>query len=498
MTQRVSSRYNISVPLKNDRTLVYNSLSGAFALWEAGENAVFAKLEAGTPEAELDSTVLHDLHRGGYIVREGFDELEYLKNDYQTKRFDKGQVVLTIAPTMACNFGCDYCFQGQDKPDDTMSQDVQDRIIAMVENNIPTMRGLGVAWYGGEPLMRHKVIKEMSDRLIAVAKKRRIKYSAIIVTNGFLLTADIARMLAERAVTVAQITLDGTPEHHDTRRHLLSKKPTFERIVENLKVAADAAPSIMWSIRVNIDSRNHKDIRRLIDMLVDAGLGNRKNVKMYFAPVEAMTEGCHNVSDVTMTKQIYGQLEAELTRQAYDAGLTHLPFPPRYHGTCGAVRPGGFVVLPTGDIHKCWDTVSWPDKKVGDIFNLEALSTSEMAMKWLKWTPFDNETCKNCKLLPNCAGACAYKFVHSADTRGEAAVLPCPSWKYNMRERLIHRALGKKMITEDDYEPAAITTIPSELCADVHIDGGKALPDEMQRYYEEQQKPKRVHLNVLR
>jgi uncharacterized protein len=115
---------------------------------------------------------------------------------------------------------------------------------------------------------------------------------------------------------------------------------------------------------------------------------------------------------------------------------------------------------------------------------------SELAMRWLKWTPFVNETCKNCKLLPNCAGACAYKFVHTGAQRGEAAVLPCPSWKYNMKERLVLRAVGMNMITRDDYDPAEIKTIPTELCADVHLDGGQALPEEMQLFYDAEKKKK--------
>ena len=496
MTVRVPSRYNISVPLRNGRALVYNSLSGAFALWESHERETFDKIAAGE-QGEHDDKVLEDLAKGGYIVSETIDELEYLRHDYNMKRFDRGQITLTIAPTMACNFGCDYCFQGQDKPNDTMRPDVQDAIVAMVRNNIPSMRSLGVAWYGGEPLMRFKVIEEMSDRLIEVAKLRGIKYSAMIVTNGFLLNAEVARSLYQRKVTIVQVTLDGTPEHHDARRHLLNKRGTFERLVENLKDAATAVPNMMFSIRVNIDERNHKDIHRLIDLLVEAGLGNRRNVKMYFAPVEAMTEGCHAVEGHTMTKAVYGKLEADLIRHGYEVGLCQLPYPPKYHGTCAAVKPGGFVILPNGDVHKCWDTVSWPDKRVGDMFHLEELSKSSMVMRWLKWTPFDNETCKNCKLLPNCAGACAYKFVHSSETRGEAAVLPCPSWKYNMKERLVHRALGRKLITEADYDPAEIKTVPTELCADVHIDGGKPLPDEMQKFYDEQQAPKKFKLTVI-
>ena len=112
-------------------------------------------------------------------------------------------------------------------------------------------------------------------------------------------------------------------------------------------------------------------------------------------------------------------------------------------------------------------------------------------MQWLQWTPFDNETCKNCKLLPNCAGACAYKFVHAELTRGEAAVLPCPSWKYNIKERLLNRAIAMGAITAEDVDPEAAHTDPSELCADVHLGGGKALPREMLAHYEQQKRAAR-------
>jgi uncharacterized protein len=492
MSKKVASRYNISVPLRNGRRLVYNSLTQAMAIWEAHEVAAFERICAGEQD-EVERRTFKDLLKGGFIVGEDIDELQALEKMYVQHRFNYQQVVLTIAPTMACNFECDYCFQGQDKPHQTMGSDVQDAIVGMVERTAKQMKSLSVTWYGGEPLIRRGVIEQLSDRLIAVADKNKIRYNASVVTNGYMLSLEAAKSLRQRRVTWIQVTLDGTPEYHDSRRYLLGGKGSFERIIGNLATIVDEVP-ITYAVRVNIDDRNHKDIHTLLDYMAAQGLANKKNLSMYFAPVEATTEGCHIVQDVTMTKHKYGQLEADLYRHGHKLGLTPLPFPPRFHGTCGAVRPASLVILPTGDLHKCWDTVSWPDRKVGTIFNLPEVMKNELMLKWMQWTPFQNHTCKNCKILPNCAGACAYKFIHAETTRGEAATLPCPSWKYNIKERLLQRAIGKGRITEADFDPAEARTIPSELCADDIIDGGLALPEGMQHYYEEQ---KRLRLPVV-
>ena len=488
-TNIVGSRYNIPVPLKNGRRLVYNSLTQAMAIWEAEDVAAYEMLLEHKP---VDPDRYADLAKGGFIVHEDVDELKALDEMYQRSRFNAQNVVLTIAPTMACNFVCDYCFQGQDKPHGTMTDQVQDAIINMLAKAAPQVTSVGVTWYGGEPLVRTKVIEALSDRMIELCKSKGLSYSASIVTNGYLLTADVARSLVARGVTWAQITLDGTPEYHDTRRYLMGGQGSFKKIIANLRSFIAELPKLAVSIRVNIDERNAPDIHGLLDYLAELGFGKATpNLNVYFAPVEATTEGCHSVEDVTMAKSRYGQLEADLYQHAFTLGLSPLSFPPRFHGNCGAVRPSSIVILPTGDLHKCWDTVSWPEKKVGTIFNLPALLENELMQKWLRWTPFDNATCKNCKILPNCAGACAYKFIHSTDTRGEAAVLPCPSWKYNIKERLLQRAIGKGKLTKDDYDVDAVRTIPSELCADKLIDGGKALPEAMAGRYEEQKRQRR-------
>ena len=477
MQKFLPSRYSILIPLTHGRALAYNGLSGGFAICDPEERLLYESLDGPTLLDEGEPAV-RALAGGGFIVREEVDELAYLEQQYRAHRYDPRSMILTIAPTLACNFGCDYCFQGLDKAAETMSPEVQDAIVGMVESVSGEIRHLHVAWYGGEPLVRRPVVEALSDRLIALCDRANIRFDAMIVSNGYKLDAETARSLHARRVKQVQVTLDGMPEHHDERRVLLSGKGTFERIAANLKSWIDEVP-LTVAVRVNIDERNGGRIHDLIDHLVALGLGGKPNLKMYFAPIEAITSGCHAIADVTLSKSRYGLLEADLQRHAYEAGLAGLPYPPRFRGTCGAVRPRGFVVVPNGDLHKCWDTVSWPEKRVGTIFDVAALDQDERVQRWLDWTPFENETCRNCRILPVCAGACAFKFVHAEETRGEAAVLPCPSWKYNIKERLVVHAEQRGEIEASDYTEEMIRTDPAELCADVHVTGGQALPENM-------------------
>src|SRR5580700_6842624 len=114
------SRYNIIVPLRRGRAIAYNSASGATALLEHDELAVIQRATAG--EAHDQNEVVKNLVYGGFLVDHALDELEVLETEYKRQRYDPSGMILTIAPTLACNFGCDYCFQGADKPKGNRSQ----------------------------------------------------------------------------------------------------------------------------------------------------------------------------------------------------------------------------------------------------------------------------------------------------------------------------------------------------------------------------------------
>jgi uncharacterized protein len=135
------------------------------------------------------------------------------------------------------------------------------------------------------------------------------------------------------------------------------------------------------------------------------------------------------------------------------------------------VRPNDYILVPNGDVHKCWDTVSFPEKRVGTVFEPEALfqKTNATHQIWESFDPFENEICSSCKILPNCTSYCAHKFVYAHDSKGDS-VLPCPSIKYSLNERLVLRAEKEGFLSADDYDLEMIRTNPYTLTPRMHTE----------------------------
>lgn len=452
----IPSIYNILIPIKDSRILAFNAFTSAYALWEIEDIKLFEEIKNGTHY--LKDSKIKDFVYAGYAVSESIDEIANCEENYKSGRFYPGNMTLTIAPTLKCNFACDYCFQGHEEDKHDMPQDVQDKIIEFLDTRSKHVSHLHVAWYGGEPLLKVPIIEDMSKKIHTIVKREGIHFSAMIVTNGWHLGDKTAASLVKSGVSTVQVTLDGPPEYHDSRRCLKGGQPTFKRITDNLLEIVDKH-KLFFSIRVNIDSRNREKIKELIDVLHEKGLSGRRNLGLYFAPIEALTVGCHSCASVTMGKAEYAKLEAELYRYALSKNLTGIPHPPQNYGACAACKPKGFVFIPNGDIHKCWDTVMQPEYKVGTVFEPMAIKDNAEYKKWLDWSPYKSDLCRNCKILPNCAGFCGYKTIYGQHTQGEAATVPCPGWKNNIGERLFLKAEKMGIIKPEDWIKGTIVKV---------------------------------------
>lgn len=448
------SRYNIFIPIKGQSLLAYNAITGKLTKWVKKGIDVYNNF-ATVPCTEDNKITANQLLDGGYLVRKGQDQYADIKKAYESHRFDPKAMTLSIAPTMSCNFSCDYCYQGDRKARAVMKREVQDALVAFVEKSVPNINHLHTAWYGGEPMLRWQTIYNLADRFIDLCNANGIKYDAMMVTNGYLLTQEKAERLYRRRVHTIQITLDGPPEEHNRRRPLKTGGPTFDSVVANIKKIVGTIP-ISINVRINVDARNCDiaGMDYMFQILADNGLANKKGFGVYFAPVEAITEECHQIVDSILIHEAYAQKELELYKMAIRKGVAGYRYPPRFRGTCAAVRPNGYVVLPDGAMHKCWDTVSSGKNAVGTLFDMDTVADNDIYQRWLNWSPFDTEECKQCLLLPNCAGACAYKMLYHKKTAGDPSKVPCISWKYQIKSYLLMWAISRQIITIDDVLPA--------------------------------------------
>ncbi len=445
------SRYDILVRLADGSALLFNSRSRSLVLLSEKEVSAYQNLADGDAfkaSAVEDDLLLQALISGGHVVGDVQNELDLVQADYEALRGREDTLTLTIAPTMACNFGCSYCFQGLDKPNqDKMAREAQDAVIEFVKAR-KGLKSLAVVWYGGEPLMGKESIYRLSDRLIAWSDKNRISYSAGIVSNAYFLTAEVAAQLYSRRVKWVQITIDGDKEAHDQMRPLTSGRGTFNRIIENIGAVLDETPMSI-SVRVNVGQRNVDRVGKLLDRMAEHGFSKRGSFSVYLAAIEASTPESGTAAAEKLEREEFNRKILAIEEKARRLGLASTIKPPSsFSGMCVAASKNGYVISGNGDVHKCWETAHDSSKRIGTIFSPETLHESANANVWEQWSPFDNDTCRSCKILPMCGGHCGHRFIYGGP---DETALPCPSWKWNTAEYIFSRAKDLGVVSEDHW-----------------------------------------------
>lgn len=450
------SRYDIPVRLADGGALLFNSRTRSLIALSDVEARIYrdlAERSAFSGGQAGDRLLLEALIGGGHVVGATIDELAVVRDSYEATRSSKGSLTLTIAPTMACNFACGYCFQGLDKPTKKMKPDVQNAIVDFVKARVG-LKSLSVVWYGGEPLMGADSIFRLSDLLISYCDKHKINYSAGIVSNAWFLNGEMAAQLYPRRIRWVQVTIDGDRDTHDKMRPLTSGRGTFDRILDNIGETLDQT-AITVNARVNVGQSNVDRIDAMLDCFVERNFARRGSFSVYFAPIEASTPESGSAFEERLSRAEFNRKVLALEERARRLGFASIQAPSNgFAGMCVAASHGGYVVTGNGDVHKCWETAHDPSKRTGSVFEPDKIHDSVNASLWSQWTPFDSPVCASCKILPMCGGFCAHRFIYS---NPEEAALPCPSWKWNTAEYVFSRAKDLGVVSADQWVPEEAT-----------------------------------------
>jgi len=201
------------------------------ALERAKADKFLAKGAKETSEAIISHNIFQQPHEYISFGNEEFTLVNKSIQSYQT--------MMSLEVTDACNFRCKYCIhsdyydQARSHGSSQMSWDTAKKAIDLFHKNSKNAEDefLTIAFYGGEPLLNFKIIKNSTDYAKMLFKDRRVRHS--ITTNAYLLTKEICQYFAEHKFEIL-VSIDGPKAVHDENRIDKNGDPTFDRVISNL------------------------------------------------------------------------------------------------------------------------------------------------------------------------------------------------------------------------------------------------------------------------
>ncbi|MBS1506533.1 MAG: SPASM domain-containing protein [Bacteroidetes bacterium] len=426
------SRYTVTAPCpdNNNKSILYSTRSGKMLV--VTNNCIDfiheSKIHLMPPSiverlVTIKALVPVDEDEISLVIAENNEEIEREDTLYEV-----------IQPSSNCQLGCYYCGQKHEKGE--ISSEQYEKILARIREKAKARNysRMKIGWFGAEPLMAVKTMRDLTVGLKKIAAECNIPYSAKIVTNGLSLKPSIFKELIETlSVKSVEITLDGTQEFHDQHRYTKQNERSFDLIFSNLTSilnAPDYDPSkCAVSIRCNVDNKNHEGVIPLLQLLADNNL--QKKITFYTIGIYSWGNDAHKGS---LTKEEFAKKEITWLSEMLRLGFEPRIIPKRVKQVCLAVSKTSEMYDAKGNIFNCTEVSYVPAYQdspyaLGNVSQDEPSPIKERPLsKWNEEVLNNKFPCHDCRMLPVCGGACP-KSWHE-DMRA------CPSAKFNIEDRL--------------------------------------------------------------
>ena len=335
---------------------------------------------------------------------------------------------LILFPTETCNFNCVYCYERHYNAH--MKSEVIEGIKNLISNRVRRgLERLTLVFFGGEPLLKMDVLLQLAEHAKRLSEASSLDFRGSVVTNGYLLARGVARKLIEYNIRSFQVTLDGPPHVHDSRRMLIGGRGTFEVIWANLNSLKEIEEDFRVLMRFNVDDSNYEDVKSFLSEVL-RHFGDDARFELTFYPLRDWRD-FKKEPDPSLRRRVYQlSLHAKSLGIKLNPGYKLVPM----GMVCYAGLPNSFVIRADGTIQKC--TVALYDE-LNNVGKLEPDGKlqlyEERLSQWLNLNALNFIKCRACepRLREACQGlACPYASI----IRGEPLCIP--KWEVELLEEL--------------------------------------------------------------
>ncbi len=338
------------------------------------------------------------------------------KNSPYKHRIQNNVAAVCLHIAHNCNLSCEYCYAdtgafGGNRQ--LMSRQIMLKAIDFAFAHSGDFKSVNVGFFGGEPLLNFKLIREAVGYARNKANTLNKKVTFSMASNAVLLTPDIMDFIKQEKFSLL-FSIDGPQKIHDRMRKNRHKINSHAIVINNIKEYFQHY-SDSFTVRGTF-TRTTPNFSEQVLFLNDQGF---KSVSV--EPAQLAETHPHSISthgEITRIMYEYDKL-ADLYLEWFNRGkplhffhfdhcLRKLLHPQPNHTECGA--GGGFIaVIPDGRIFPCFETVPERENSIGHIdsgFNTHKRRIFQHMHVDAK------EECKTCWIKYFCGGGC-----HAFDIR---------------------------------------------------------------------------------
>ncbi|MBI2723338.1 MAG: radical SAM protein [Bacteroidetes bacterium] len=403
------SQFNSIIPFE-DKFALYNAFSQKliFLVPELKE-----LLDAAINEGIANLNNFHPsfyeyLVQQEFIVSENTNEIDKVKEVSERVDNDSSSFILTINPTMNCNFKCWYCYETHIKKS-KIDVDVIDRIKLFLDKI--TEKGLetfSLSFFGGEPLLYFKqTVIPIIDEAAALCEKRNVKLGISFTTNGYLINQDFVNYFRSNKLNCSlQITLDGYKGEHDQVRYVSANKGSYDEIVKNIRLLVEN--EFFIRLRVNYTDKNISNTHKIVEDFLSIDKNIRD--KYLFFDFHRVWQNSEEGDKGDINNLVDSNL-ALIREKGFDVQTNS---PNNVAEPCYADKRNSVVINYNADIYKCTARDFTKANRAGYIDSQGELIWENDYLENRMQAKFKNRSCQTCRIMPLCNGGCSQHAMERA------------------------------------------------------------------------------------
>ena len=327
---------------------------------------------------------------------------------------DRPTVVKALCLHIAhdCNLACRYCFAEEGEYHGRramMSYEVGKQALDFLIANSGNRKNLEVDFFGGEPLMNWKVVKDLVAYGRSQEKIHNKHFRFTLTTNGVLLNDEIMEF-ANKEMDNVVLSIDGRREVHDFMRPFRKGAGSYDLVVPKFQKFADSRGQKKYYARGTF-TRHNLDFSKDVLHLADLGF---EQISVEPVVADEKEEYALQWEDVPKICEEYDKLAKEIIKREKEGrGFNFFHFMIDLTvGPCVYKRLSGcgsgteyLAVTPWGDLYPCHQFVGEEKFLMGNVW--DGVQKPEIRDAFKECNVYAKEKCRECFARFYCSGGCA-------------------------------------------------------------------------------------------